>query len=173
MPDNIAVVSPEEEEPKETQNTEQVDEKMTVEQKQKSVVDTPTVAEHQRPSAVPIIFTAASASQTITRWGVSPAIRDKELRAFWVSEPWLASVVSTICGICFLYVAFTDDGIWNDSSGPAIAGLVQLFPWFFLFFLAGSIILEKINWRMFVTEKPTPKNVNDEYFESTGDKYNA
>lgn len=62
----------------------------------KSVVETPTVQERDRPHAAPYVLSIAAASQNITPWGVSPARRDKELRSFWLSESWLASVVYSV-----------------------------------------------------------------------------
>lgn len=63
---------------------------------QQSVVQTPEVQEHQTPSAHPIILNVAAASQSITPWGTYPKRRDKELRSFWLSESWLASVVYSV-----------------------------------------------------------------------------
>lgn len=63
---------------------------------QQSVVLSPEVAERASPHAHPMILSVAAASQTITPWGVSPKRRDKELRAFWPTEPWLASVVYSV-----------------------------------------------------------------------------
>lgn len=62
----------------------------------RSVVSAPTVQERQQPSAHPILLTVAALSQAITPWGVNPKRRDKELRAFWPTEPWLASVVYSV-----------------------------------------------------------------------------
>jgi len=84
-------------------------------EKQKTVVDAPKVAERQSPSAVPIILTAAAAAQTITPWGINPRTRDKELRAFWKSEPWLASVVYSVS---IRNASFAWEIVGSDPSKP-------------------------------------------------------
>lgn len=61
-----------------------------------SIVTTPDVTERAYPVAHPIILSVAQASQTIVPWGVDPRTRDKQLRSFWISEPWLASVVYSV-----------------------------------------------------------------------------
>lgn len=83
---------------------------------QQSVVDTPTVQERQQPRAMPIILTVAAQSQAITPWGVNPKVRDQELRAFWVSEPWLASVVYSVST---RNASFVWDVVGSDPSEPA------------------------------------------------------
>lgn len=62
----------------------------------KSVVVTPEAKERDRPKAYPYVLSIAAASQNITPWGVDPIRRDKELRSFWLSESWLASVVYSV-----------------------------------------------------------------------------
>lgn len=61
-----------------------------------SVVNAPTVAERVRPTAHPYVMFVAQAAQTITPWGVNFKQRDRELRNFWHTEPWLASVVYSV-----------------------------------------------------------------------------
>ena len=58
-----------------------------------SVLDAPKITDRYSPSAHPYVMFVAQASQSITPWGVSFSQRDKELRNFWHTEPWLASVV--------------------------------------------------------------------------------
>jgi hypothetical protein len=58
-----------------------------------SVVTPHRLQERQGPSASPMVLTVAALAQNITPWGVDVALRDKELRSFWFTEPWLASVV--------------------------------------------------------------------------------
>ena len=60
---------------------------------QKTVVDAPPAGERMTPRASPVVLTIAAASQAITPWGTAPRRRDRELRSFWHTEPWLASVV--------------------------------------------------------------------------------
>lgn len=62
----------------------------------RSVFQPPPVAERRSPSASPVVLQIASAAQTIVPWGVNPRQRDRELRSFWVSESWLASVVYSV-----------------------------------------------------------------------------
>lgn len=81
----------------------------------KSPVDTPTVQEHMSPSAHPIVLTLAAQSQSIAPWGSFPRSRDKELRAFWVSEPWLASVVYSVS---IRNASFAWEVIGSDPSKP-------------------------------------------------------
>lgn len=63
---------------------------------QQSVVNTPDKAERQVPSARTFLLQVAEASQSFTPWGYNPVKRDKELRNFWHSESWLASVVYSV-----------------------------------------------------------------------------
>lgn len=63
---------------------------------QQSVVQTPDASERQSPRATPFILTVAAQSQLITPWGVDPRRRDAELRSFWTTESWLASVVYSV-----------------------------------------------------------------------------
>lgn len=57
-----------------------------------------------------IIFTVSTVQDRIPQWGVSPAVRDKELRAFWPTEHILAS---SIYSMAAKYAAFE----W-DIRGP-------------------------------------------------------
>lgn len=59
-------------------------------------VETPAVQEHQSPRAHPVVLSVAMQAQAITPWGMAQRFRDRELRAFWISEPWLASVVYSV-----------------------------------------------------------------------------
>lgn len=65
-------------------------------QLQQTVIDLPAAKERQSPRAAPIILTIAAQSQSITPWGWNPKRRDQELRAFWPTETWLASVVYSV-----------------------------------------------------------------------------
>lgn len=87
---------------------------VTPEQK-KSVVDTPSLAERETPTARPLILSVAAASQTITPWGVNPAQRDKELRSFWPTESWLASVVYSVS---IRNASFAWQVVGSDPSKP-------------------------------------------------------
>lgn len=82
---------------------------------QQSVVEAPKVTEHQSPHVNPIILTVAAASQAISPWGVRPKIRDQELRAFWHTEPWLASVVYSVS---IRNASFVWDIVGADPSRP-------------------------------------------------------
>jgi hypothetical protein len=62
----------------------------------KSVIDLPAIKERQQPRAAPIILTVAARSQNITPWGYNFKRRDQELRSFWHTESWLASVVYSV-----------------------------------------------------------------------------
>lgn len=62
----------------------------------KTVVDTPLKEERKTPSARTFLLQVAEAAQTFTPWGYNPVKRDKELRNFWHSESWLASVVYSV-----------------------------------------------------------------------------
>lgn len=62
----------------------------------KTVVDTPTVKDNQQPFARTFLLQVAEAAQSITPWGHNPVVRDQELRGFWHSESWLASVVYSV-----------------------------------------------------------------------------
>lgn len=83
---------------------------------QRSVVQTPEVQERQSPSAHPIILNVAAASQSITPWGTYPKQRDKELRSFWISESWLASVVYSVT---IRNASFAWEVVGADPSKPA------------------------------------------------------
>jgi len=61
-----------------------------------SVLQAPKVTERATPSASPYVMFVAQAAQSITPWGVSFKTRDRELRSFWHTEPWLASVVYSV-----------------------------------------------------------------------------
>lgn len=63
---------------------------------QRTVVDTPPIEERQSPRAYPVILQVAQAAQSVTPWGTNPVQRDRELRAFWHAESWLASVVYSV-----------------------------------------------------------------------------
>ena len=63
---------------------------------QRTVVDNPTVEERREPYSNLLVMQVAETAQAITPWGVSPNIRDRQLRSFWHSEPWLASVVYSV-----------------------------------------------------------------------------
>lgn len=82
---------------------------------QRSVVATPDVKERESPRANPIILTVASLSQAITPWGTSPRRRDQELRAFWHTEPWLASVVYSVA---IRNTSFAWEVVGADPSRP-------------------------------------------------------
>lgn len=62
----------------------------------RTVVDTPELQERRTPSARTFLLQVAEAAQSITPWGYNPVRRDQELRAFWHSESWLASVVYSV-----------------------------------------------------------------------------
>lgn len=62
----------------------------------KTVIDSPPVAERQAPRAHTYLLQVAEASQSITPWGFNPVLRDRELRSFWHSESWMASVVYSV-----------------------------------------------------------------------------
>lgn len=62
----------------------------------RTVVDTPSVQERRSPAASTFLLQVAEASQSITPWGYNPVKRDRELRSFWHSESWLASVVYSV-----------------------------------------------------------------------------
>lgn len=81
----------------------------------RSVVETPDVQERDQPSAHPLILNIAMASQTITPWGVNFKRRDRELRAFWPGEPWLASVVYLVS---IRNASFAWEVIGSDPSKP-------------------------------------------------------
>lgn len=85
------------------------------EAERKTVVDTPDVLERDRPSAHPLILNIASASQTITPWGVNFKRRDQELRSFWPSESWLASVVYLVS---IRNASFAWEIVGSDPSKP-------------------------------------------------------
>lgn len=62
----------------------------------RTVVDSPTLEERRYPSAYSFILQVAESAQSITAWGYNPILRDRELRSFWHSESWLASVVYSV-----------------------------------------------------------------------------
>jgi hypothetical protein len=80
-----------------------------------SVVATPPVEERQQPTAHPIILSVAAASQAITPWGTAPKTRDRELRAFWHTESWLASVVY---GVSIRNASFVWEVVGADPAKP-------------------------------------------------------
>lgn len=82
----------------------------------RSVVTTPDVGERQSPHAHPYILTVAAASQSITPWGTYVRVRDKELRSFWHTEPWLASVVYLVS---IRNTSFAWDVVGADASKPS------------------------------------------------------
>src|SRR5512134_3215960 len=82
----------------------------------KTVVETPPVVEHQAPVAHPIVLTIAAASQSITPWGRAPKTRDRELRAFWHTESWLASVVY---GVSIRNASFVWEVVGADAAKPS------------------------------------------------------
>lgn len=81
----------------------------------KTVVTAPPIAERQSPHAHPIILSVAAASQSITSWGTAPRTRDRELRAFWHTESWLASVVY---GVSIRNASFVWEIVGADPSKP-------------------------------------------------------
>lgn len=89
----------------------------------KSPVDTPSVDENYSPHAHPIVITMAAQAQSVTPWGVSPRVRDKELRAFWVSEPWLASVVYSVS---IRNASFAWEVVGADPSKPPPRNTIRL-----------------------------------------------
>lgn len=62
----------------------------------RTVVDSPDVDERQQPFGYSLVLQVAQAAQSITPWGRYPKTRDQELRSFWHSESWLASVVYSV-----------------------------------------------------------------------------
>lgn len=80
-----------------TDNLEIIEEKQLDEQAvDKSVVQNPPVSERQRPSVNPYVIHIATAASSISPWGANPSKRDKQLRSFWHTESWLASVVYSV-----------------------------------------------------------------------------
>jgi hypothetical protein len=82
---------------------------------QGSVVTTPPASQRVLPSAHPYVMFVATAAQSVTPWGVSFKQRDKELRSFWISEPWLASVVYSVS---IRNASFAWDVVGSDPSKP-------------------------------------------------------
>jgi 2'-5' RNA ligase len=62
----------------------------------KTVVDAPGADERRAPTAVTFLLQVAQAAQSVVPWGYNPIQRDKELRSFWHTESWLASVVYSV-----------------------------------------------------------------------------
>lgn len=79
----------------------------------KTVIETPPIEERQQPVAAPVVLTIAAASQSITPWGTAPRTRDRELRAFWHTESWLASVVY---GVAIRNASFVWEVVGADAS---------------------------------------------------------
>lgn len=63
--------------------------------RERSVQSQPTY--DQSPRSALLYMSLASAADTFTPWGNFPAQRDRELRAFWPTEPLLAGAVATVC----------------------------------------------------------------------------
>ncbi|MDP2663733.1 MAG: hypothetical protein Q8R28_23705, partial [Dehalococcoidia bacterium] len=64
------------------------------------------------------VMNLAGIGDTIPAWGVNPVQRDRELRAFYPSEPWLASTVASLAG---RNAAFS----WTVEGGSRTASAVQ------------------------------------------------
>lgn len=62
----------------------------------RSVVDFPSESDGDRPRVNMIVFNIANAADAIPAWGVDLKARDRELRAFWKTEPILASAVYSV-----------------------------------------------------------------------------
>lgn len=64
------------------------------------------------------VMNLATAGDAFPQWGTSPVQRDKMLRAFYVTEPWLASAVASLAA---RNAAFS----WTVEGGPRTAQAVQ------------------------------------------------
>jgi len=81
----------------------------------RTVIDTPSVQEGERPSLHPYIIQLAIAADDIPQWGTTPVVRDKKLREFWVTEPLLASAVY---GVTIRNASFAWEVVGSDPSKP-------------------------------------------------------
>ncbi len=82
---------------------------------QQLIINAPSVEERLRPRAMPFVLHVAQRAQTITPWGMNPTMRDQELRAFWLSESWLASVVYSVS---IRNASFAWEVIGSDPKEP-------------------------------------------------------
>lgn len=81
----------------------------------RSVVDTPSLQEGERPALHPYVIQLATIADDIPQWGVTPIVRDRKLRDFWVTEPLLASAVY---GVTIRNASFAWEVVGSDPAKP-------------------------------------------------------
>lgn len=78
----------------------------------RSIISTPSVGDGMRPSAgMTMIFAMASAADSMMPWGVDVKSRDRMLRDFFPTEPWL---ISTVFSVSLRNASFEWDIVGSD-----------------------------------------------------------